>query len=389
MSDASARANTILGTLKALLPREGFVALHEPKFSDRERALVDDCITSGWVSSVGKYVDQFEADLAAYMGARHAIACVNGTAALHISYQLAGIEAGDEVFCPSLTFIATVNALSYMNATPHFVDVDAERLTLCPVALEAHIEAACELRSDALYNRTTGARISAIVVMHTFGHPADLDALAALAQKYQLALVEDAAESLGSFYHGTHTGNHGVMSAVSFNGNKIITTGGGGAIITNDAALAKRAKHLTTQAKQPHAYEFIHDAVAYNYRLPNLNAALGVAQLEALPGFLEQKRVLAHRYRDAFAGMDGVHFVSEPKGCTSNYWLNALVLPDQATRDAFLDAAKAANIQARPIWRPMHLLDMYNVCPKAALPHTEMLYGRLVNIPSSAALAQH
>lgn len=388
MSDAAATARDVLGTLKSLLPGEGFMALHEPKFSERERALVDDCITSGWVSSVGTYVDQFERDLAAFMGAKHAIACVNGTAALHISYLLANIKAGDEVFCPSLTFIATANALSYLNATPHFVDVDETRLTICPRALEAHIQAACELKSDGLYNRATGARIAAMVVMHTFGHAADMDALIALAKQYKFALVEDAAESLGSFYKGTHTGNFGVMSAVSFNGNKIITTGGGGAIITNDESLALRAKHLTTQAKQPHAYEFIHDAVAYNYRLPNINAALGVAQLEALPGFLKCKRTLAHRYRDAFAGVHDVRFVCEPENGQSNYWLNALVLPNKATRDAFLDAARTANIQARPIWRPMHLLPMYAACPRAHLPMTESLYDRLVNIPSSAALAE-
>lgn len=385
MSDT---ARDVLGTLKSLLPGEGFVALHEPKFSRRERALVDDCITSGWVSSVGKYVDQFERDLASFMGAKHAIACVNGTAALHISYLLADIKAGDEVFCPSLTFIATVNALSYLNATPHFVDVDETRLTICPRALEAHIQTACALKSDGLYNRMTGARIAAMVVMHTFGHAADMDALIALAKQYKFALVEDAAESLGSFYKGIHTGNFGVMSAVSFNGNKIITTGGGGAIITNDESLAARAKHLTTQAKQPHAYEFIHDAVAYNYRLPNINAALGVAQLEALPAFLKQKHALATRYRDAFAGLNNVRFVSAPEQCESNYWLNALVLPDKATRDAFLEAAKEANIQARPIWRPMHLLPMYARCPRASLRATEMLYDRLVNIPSSAALAE-
>lgn len=385
-SHASQVACAALDVIKNLLPDAPFTALHEPVFSEREQDLVLDCVRSGWVSSVGKYVDGFEQQLAQYTGAKHAVATVNGTAALHLAYQLAGITAADEVFCPSLTFIATANALTYLGATPHFVDVDAARLTVCPKKLEEHILLRCDIQGQQLINRTTGRVIRALVVMHSFGHPADMDALLELSKRYHFVIIEDAAESLGSYYKNRHTGLHGLIAALSFNGNKIITTGGGGAILTNNSELATRAKHLSTQAKLLHAYEYVHDATGYNYRMPNINAALGVAQLEKLPDFLARKRSLASAYAAAFAAMQHVRYVEEPADCRSNYWLHSLVFDDASARDMFLEKAVDYGLQARPIWRPMHLLTMYENTPRAPLEATEWLYARLVNIPSSASL---
>ncbi len=385
MSDAVA---ALLEGLAAILPEGEVYPLHEPYFGGEEEANVLDCVRSGWVSSVGSYVDQFEQDLAAYTGAKHAIVTMNGTAALHLCYMLSGVQAGDEVLCPSLTFVATANTIRYCDATPHFVDVDEARLTVCPEKLRSYLEAVAEMQGDVCVNKQTGAPIRALVVMHTFGLPADLAALSALCDAYNIALIEDAAESLGSFYKGVHTGNHGRCSALSFNGNKILTTGGGGAILTNDVALAKRAKHLSTTAKQPHPYAYIHDKVGYNYRMPNLNAALGVAQLKQLPDFLKAKRTLAERYQALCEALEGIEFIAEPEQCQTNYWLNAIKLPDAASKAALLDALHARQIFARPIWQPMHLLDIYKDCPRAPLPNTEALAERVVNLPSSVGLAQ-
>jgi perosamine synthetase len=374
----------VVSALRNVLP-DGLAALHEPHFSGNEWVYVKECLDTGWVSSVGKFVDRFEHDLAEATGARHAVAVVNGTAALHICLKLAGVEPGDEVLMPALTFVATANAVSHCGAVPNFVDVDEATLGMAASALRDYLENITDLRDGACFNRQTGRRIRALLPMHTFGHPSDLDALADVAARFRLELIEDAAESLGSYYKGRHTGNVGRLSALSFNGNKIITTGGGGAILTNDADLAKLAKHITTTAKLPHRWLFEHDMVAYNYRLPNINAALGCAQLEQLPGFLDSKRQLFQRYRTAFAGVAGEHIVEEPAACRSNYWLQTLLLDEDSAdrRDDILAATNDAGLMTRPAWTPMHRLTPYANCPRAELPVAESLERRIVNLPSS------
>ena len=365
------------------------IGLHEPEFRGNEATYVQNCIETGWVSSVGAYVDRIERDIAAITESTHAIACVNGTAALHICYKLAGIERGDEVLVPSLTFIATVNPLSYLSATPHFVDSDPGTLGVDPAALDRYLGEIAELRDGRCFNRLTGKRISALVITHIFGHSADLDGLADVAAKWVLVLVEDAAEGLGTYYKGRHVGNHGLLSALSFNGNKIVTTGGGGAIITNNATLAQQAKHLTTTAKAPHAWDYVHDEIGFNYRMPNINAALGCAQLERLPDMLARKRLLASKYAAAFAEMNRVAFVSEPADSVSNHWLNAIRI-DSITleqRDILLGELNDAGYMSRPIWTLIHKLPMYAQCPRAPLPTAERLEVEIINIPSSASLA--
>ena len=366
----------------------GAIALHEPEFAGNEWPYVKECIDTGWVSSVGSFVDRFERDLAAFTGAACAVATSNGTSALHVCLLLAGVQRGDEVLLPALTFVATANAVSYIGAVPHFIDSEDRSFGPDAARLEAYLGEAAEIVDGTCRNRTTGATIRALVPMHVFGLPCDIDALAALASRWCLALVEDAAESLGSTVHGRHTGNVGRLAALSFNGNKIVTTGGGGAILTNDPELGRRAKHLTTTARTPHQWNFLHDEVGYNYRLPNLNAALGCAQLERLPAMLAHKRVLAARYARAFAGLAGVRFVTEPPGTTSNYWLNAIVLQDAhlECRDAVLAALNDAGYRARPVWTLLHRLPMYADCPRMALPVAERLEASIVNLPSSAKL---
>jgi perosamine synthetase len=369
--------------------KSAFVPLHEPAFNGNEWAYVKECLDTAWVSSVGKYVDRFEEDLAAYTGAKRAIAVVNGTAALHICLLLSGVKADDEVLMPALTFIATANAVSYCGAIPHFIDSEEDTLGVDPGKLAAYLDEISELRFGACYNRLTGRRIKAVVPMHTFGHPVDLDPLVALCQRFNITLIEDAAESLGSLYKGRHTGNSGLLSALSFNGNKTITTGGGGAILTNDAELGRLAKHITTTAKVPHRWEFNHDMIGYNYRMPNINAALGCAQLEQLPGFLCAKRDLASHYRQAFSDVPGIRFFSEPANSTSNYWLNTLLLDKDCAqqRDLLLQVTNDAGIMTRPVWTPMHRLPIFSGCPKMDLSVAESLEQRLVNIPSSAGLS--
>ncbi|HYA86301.1 MAG TPA: LegC family aminotransferase [Nitrospirota bacterium] len=380
---------TVLEALRSVLPsNREHVSLHEPSFSGNEEAYVRECINTGWVSSVGKFVDRFERDLAEFTGAKYAVAVVNGTAALHICLKLVGVETGDEVLIPTLTFAATANAVTYCGAIPHFVDSEKRTLGLDPVHLTDYLAEIAESHHDGCYNRITGRRIKAVVPMHTFGHPVDLDPLFAVCQRYGLELVEDAAESLGSFYKGRHTGNWGRLSALSFNGNKIITTGGGGAILTNDEELAARAKHLTTTAKVPHRWESMHDMVGYNYRLPNINAALGCAQLEQLPSFIYKKRSLADRYKAAFSGVTGISFFTEPEYSKSNYWLNILLIDEQnlSQRDAILDLTNRNSIQTRPAWILMHRLPMFDLCPRMNLSVAENIVSRLINIPSSAYL---
>ena len=366
------------------------IPLHVPTFRGNCAAYVNECIETGWVSSAGAFVERFEADLVRYTGARHAVACVNGTAALHMALLLAGVKPGDEVICPALTFVATANAIRHAEATPHFVDVEPQALGIDPVALERHLEDMARREDDGgCLNASTGRPIRAVVIMHAFGHPADVDGVQAVCEKWGLTLVEDAAESLGSFANGRHTGTIGRLGVLSFNGNKVITTGGGGAILTNDADLAARGKHLTTTAKQPHPWAYVHDDVAYNYRMPNLNAALGCAQLEYLDELLAAKRRLAERYIEAFSDLEGVSILVDPDGCRSNYWLNALVLEHgtEADRDALLATLHEAGFLCRPIWEPMHRLPMFTACPRGALPVTESFAARVVNIPSSAHLA--
>lgn len=379
--------NIILGTLRDLLPAQRPIALHEPDFGDTEKALVSDCLDSGWVSSVGRYVDRFEHDLSDYTGIPHAIATVNGTAALHSCLVLAGVQAGDEVLLPALTFIGSANPVVYQGAVPHFVDCDTDTLGVDPQGLADHLRDIAELRGDTCFNKHTGRPLRALMVVHVLGHPARMDELADLARRYRLTLIEDAAESLGSWRDDRHTGGWGDLAALSFNGNKIITSGGGGAILTRDPELARRARHLTTTAKQAHPWAFEHDAVGFNYRLPNLNAALGCAQLERLPERLAQKRRLAEAYAEAFAAIDNIHFQLEPAGCRSNHWLNLLLLPDREQRDALLGAAHAEQILLRPFWTPLHQQPMFTDVPRMALPNTEDLFARGVCLPSSARLA--
>ena len=377
----------IVGALGTVL--DGPAVLHEPALNGREWEYVKDCLDTGWVSTAGKYVETFEAKLAEFTGAKHAIACVNGTAALHAAFVLGGIEAGNEVIMPALTFVGTANAAAMMGAVPHFADAEERTLGIDPARLDAHLADIAEISNGVCRNTATGRRIAAIVPMHTFGHPVDLDPLVAIAEKYNVALIEDAAESLGSSYKGTHTGNFGRLSVLSFNGNKTVTTGGGGAILTNDDELAKVARHLTTTAKQPHKWEYRHDRVGFNYRLPNVNAAMGCAQLEQLPGFLDHKRKLAKAYETAFAEIAGVRFFTEPDFATSNYWLNALLLDSDVadSRDDVLGLTNDAGFMTRPAWTPMHELPMYAENPRMDLSVAEDLARRLINIPSSPGLA--
>ena len=367
---------------------EMFVPLHEPEFLGDEEALIVDCIRSGWVSSVGKYVDRFEAEIANACGVAHGVAVVNGTAALETALRVVGVQPGDEVLMPSLTFIATANATHHLGAVPHFVDVESCTLGLDPKALRAHLEQIAERRDGTTINGQTGRRLAAVVPMHVFGHPVDMDGLADVARDFDLELVEDAAESLGSTLGNRPSGSLGRIAALSFNGNKILTTGGGGAVVTDDLDLAARAKHLTTTAKVPHKWAFFHDEIGYNYRMPNLNAALGVAQLAQLDTRLAQKRALAQCYIDAFAGLDGVAVFAERAGTRSNYWLNTLILsPDRAAaRDTVLETLNGAGLMARPLWEPLHSLDIYADCPRAELPVTMDLAARTINVPSSSHL---
>ena len=363
-------------------------ALHEPHFGGNEWTYLKECLDSTYVSSVGKFVNRFEAELADYTGAKHAIAVVNGTAALHVALLLAGVQPDDEVLIPALTFVATANAVSYCSATPHFADSNERTIGLDAHALREYLQGSTEMRGGHCVNKTTGKIIRAVVPMHAFGHPVEIESLLAVARDFKLALIEDAAESLGSTLDGRHTGTFGLMGTLSFNGNKTITTGGGGAILTNDPELGRRAKHLTTTARVPHGWDFLHDEVGYNYRLPNLNAALGCAQLEELPGFVETKRNLFKRYQAAFAGIREARVFEEPPRCRSNYWLQTLLLNASAAgiRDAVLAATNDAGLMTRPTWTLMHRLEPYRSCPKMQLPVAESLERRLINLPSSAHL---
>lgn len=365
------------------------VALHEPVLGSRERQLVLDALDSGWVSSGGPHVSRFEAVVAHFVGVKHAVATVNGTTALHTALMVAGVSPGDEVLLPAVTFAATANAISHAGAIPHFIDSSWGTLGVDPDALALHLQNISELRNGILRNRMTGRPIRAIVPVHVFGHPVDLERILEVAADYRLLVIEDAAEAIGSAYRGKMCGSFGHCAALSFNGNKIITTGAGGMVLTSDDELAGAARHITTTAKRPHPWEFYHDQVGFNYRLSNLSAALGCAQMERIEEFMLAKRRLAERYLLAFRDVPGVRVMAEPAGGTSNYWLNTLILESQhaAKRDTILSELHQRQILARPIWIPMHKLPMYAECPRAPLPIAEEIHTRCINLPSSAFLA--
>lgn len=366
----------------------GKVPLHEPSFEGNEERYLKECIDSTYVSSVGKFVDRFELELANFTGAKYAISVVNGTAALQIALKLSGVKAEDEVLIPALTFIATANAVTYCNAVPHFVDSEESTLGIDALKLREYLRQISFQRSSQCVNKITGRVIRAIVPMHTFGHPANIEGLLNVAREFNLVVVEDAAESLGSFYGDQHTGTFGLLGTLSFNGNKILTTGGGGAILTNDESLARRARHLTTTAKLPHAWEFRHDEIGYNYRMPNLNAALGCAQLEQLPMKLNAKRRLFLSYQKVFSNIQGVTIFEEPNNCHSNYWLQTLVLDKDMihSRNSILTATNEAGIMTRPSWEPLNTLKPYESAPSMDLSFVKANFQSLINVPSSPGI---
>lgn len=362
------------------------VPLHAPKFMGNEKKYLDECIDTTFVSSVGKFVDRFENEIAAYTGAVRAVVCVSGTNALHMAMMLVGVERDDEVLTQALTFIATCNAISYIGAHPVFVDVDLDTLGMSPVAVRSWLEKNAEMRNGECYNRNTGRRVKACVPMHTFGHPVRIDVLADLCNEWGIELVEDAAESIGSYYKGQHTGTFGKVGAISFNGNKTITTGGGGMMLFRDEELGKLAKHLTTQAKVPHRWAFVHDHIGYNYRMPNINAALGCAQLENLDRFVDNKRETAAIYADFFRNIPDIDFFTEPENCRSNYWLNAVIMKDKKAQQEFLEYTNDNGVMTRPVWELMSRLPMFAGCETDGLANTQWLADRIVNIPSSVRL---
>ncbi len=377
--------NTVKFIRETFREPEKFIALHEPIFVGKEREYVLDAIDSTYVSSVGKYVDQFEQMICSITGASYAVATVNGTAALHISLLLAGVVKDDLVITQPLSFIATCNAISYIGAEPVFVDVDRHTLGLSALKLKAFLEKKTEQRNGICYHKQTGKRIAACVPMHTFGHAVELEQMMQICKEHNIALVEDAAESIGSKYKDKHTGRYGLLGAFSFNGNKTVTSGGGGVIITDDEKIAKLGKHLTTQAKVPHRWDFVHDSIAYNYRLPNLNAALACAQLEQLDKFVDSKRQLAQKYNNFFAASD-IQFFNAPVDSFSNYWLNAILLKDKTERDAFLTYTNDRKIMTRPVWALMNTLNMFKNCICEDITNAEWIAERLVNLPSSVLL---
>lgn len=360
-------------------------ALHEPRFGGNEWKYTKECLDSTYVSSVGKYVDQFEASLAEFTGSRYAIAVSNGTSALHMAMLLAGVKSDDEILMPAFTFVATANAACYCGAIPHFVDIDEKTLGIDPIKLRKWLFESTDFHEGVCINRNTGRIIRAIVPMHTYGHPSDMNELKKVAKEFNMIIVEDAAESLGSLYKGKHTGTIGLLGVLSFNGNKTITTGGGGAILTDSKSLAKKAKHLTTTAKLPHKWEFEHDEVGYNYRMPNINAALGCAQLEQLPSILELKRELFNRYNKVFVDIPNITLFKEQDDCKSNYWLNTLVLDKSVEehRDSILELTNKLGFMTRPAWKLMSNLKQFKNSPRSSLSVSESLERRIINIPSS------
>jgi perosamine synthetase len=368
--------------IKSLYPHENPVPLHAPRFSGNEKKYLNDCIDTTYVSYVGQYVSRFEETICRYTGAKYAVAVSSGTAALHIALQLVGTDPGTEVITQPLTFVATANAIAYCNAEPIFVDVERSTLGLDPEKLNDFLKDNGILKSDdRCYNKKTGKQIAACVPMHTLGHPVRIDQIIDICRKYRIPVVEDAAEAVGSLYKGHHAGTFGDIGILSFNGNKLVTTGGGGMIITNDETHASRAVHLTTTAKRSHPWEFFHDELGYNYRLPNINAAVGYAQMEYIEDMLVNKRSTASRYEEFFSST-GMSFIKEPVSARSNYWLNAIALKDRQERDQFLVYTRSNGIQTRPVWRLMSNLPMYRHCQFTSLDTAQWLEDRLVNIPS-------
>ncbi|RIW11781.1 LegC family aminotransferase [Vibrio harveyi] len=378
----SMKATTIVEFVRDTYKTDEFIPLHAPTFDGNEKAYVMETIESTFVSSVGKFVDDFERKIEAYTGTAKAVATVNGTAALHAALYMADVQRGDLVITQALTFVATCNALYHMGAEPIFVDVSPVSLGLCPKAVDAFLEENAEVTDVGCIHKKTGRRIKAVVPMHTFGHPVELDELVAVCLKWNITLVEDAAESLGSFYKGKHTGTIGDFGAVSFNGNKIITTGGGGMVLCKTQELGARTKHVTTTAKVPHPYEFFHDEPGFNYRMPNLNAALGCAQMEVIQQYLKQKRLLAEGYKNFFKGTD-FNFVTEPEYAKSNYWLNAIVCPDKESREEVLACTNGSGVMTRPIWQLMHRLPMFENAIRGDLTYSEFIEAHLINLPST------
>ena len=373
--------------IKSIL-KESKPSLHEPRFNEKETKFVLDCLNSTFVSSVGEYVDKFENNLAKLTNCKRAIAIVNGTSALHLALKIAGVKKNHEVICPTLTFIATCNAIKYLNAVPHFVDSNEKTLGIDPIALREWLKISTIKKSNQTFNKNTGRVISAIIPMHTFGHLVEIDDLIDIAQEYNLELIEDAAESLGSTFKGRHAGTFGKLGVISFNGNKIITTGGGGAIITNDDNLANLAKHLSSTARQKHKWRIKHDDIGFNYRLPNINAALGCGQLENFSSLLASKRKLYDKYKEVFRSIKGIKLFSEPEFCKSNYWLQTLILDknEKHRLEKIICYTNEEGISTRPLWELNHRTKMYNHCPRSPLPVAESLSERIINIPSSSFL---
>ena len=374
--------NSLVKFIRNTYTTNEFIALHEPSFNGNELSYVTDAIKSTYVSSVGKFVDEFEKGIERYTASPGAVSTVNGTAALHASMYVAGVKAGEVVITQALTFVATCNAIHHMGAQPVFVDVSKSTMGLCPKALEIFLEENAILKVNGSYLKSSKKRIRAVIPMHTYGHPVELDEIVVICKKWKLVLIEDAAESLGSFYKGRHTGTFGDFGAISFNGNKVITTGSGGMVLCASQERKQTVKHVTTTAKVAHPYEFFHDVAGFNYRMPNLNAALGVGQLEILNSHLLKKRQLAMHYKAFFAGSNYAFF-DEPVDTKSNFWLNTLVCPSLESRNELIEKANMLGVMMRPIWQPMHKLPVFQDCPKGDLSNTEWFESRVVNIPSS------
>lgn len=378
--------NDIVTFIRQLYRTDELVPLHAPLFIGNEKKYLEECIDTTFVSSVGKFVDRFEEMVAEYTGAKKAVVCVSGTNALHMAMMLVGVECGDEVLTQALTFIATCNAISYIGAHPVFIDVDRETLGLSPKAVKSWLIKNAEIRKGECFNKNTGRRVKCCVPMHTFGHPMKIDELVEICNEYHLELVEDAAESIGSFYKGRHTGTFGKVGTISFNGNKTITTGGGGMLLFQDEELGILAKHLTTQAKVPHQWKFIHDKIGYNYRMPNINAALGCAQMENLECYIENKRETARKYQEFFDHIPRIDFFTEPIDCRSNYWLNTVILKNRKDHQTFLEHTNGHGVMTRPVWELMNRLEMFKECETDGLRNTKWLADRIVNIPSSVLI---
>lgn len=374
--------NEVVSFIHDLYRSDEFIPLHSPYFGGNEKKYLNECIDTTFVSSVGKFVDRFEEMITDFTGTEKAVVCVSGTNALHMAMLLVGVERDDEVLTQALTFIATCNAISYIGAHPVFIDVDKDTMGLSPKAVKAWLEKNAEIRNNECFNKNTGRRIKCCIPMHTFGHPVRIDELADICDEYHIELVEDAAESIGSYYKGRHTGTFGRVGALSFNGNKTITTGGGGMLLFQDEELGKLAKHLTTQAKVPHRWEFVHDHIGYNYRMPNINAALGCAQLEQIEMILSNKRDTARRYKDFFERMDGIEFFDEPVDCHSNFWFNSVILGDKSSQQEFLEYTNDHGVMTRPVWELMNRLAMFRNCETDGLENTCWFADRVVNIPS-------